>query len=146
MRDAVDDRREQVLVDLLHREAALRKSKKVQDDMESAEESAETEWMSVIDVLQRQIVNEYLSTLSDQGTGISVTDLRIAALRHPEIAFWVKHNRARQGELRVGDKAPDSPLRRATDGTETSLLKQKREQADSSPTKKPLVVFAGSLS
>lgn len=145
-----------MLIDLLRREAALRQSSKVQDDMEKAEENVETEWMSVIDSLQRSIVGEYNSTLSGKWTAgaprnsemhaISVTDLRIAALRHPEVAFWVKHNRARRGDLRVGDTAPDVPIRRAVDGTETSLLDPKEDSSASIATNKPLVVFAGSLS
>lgn len=145
-----------MLVDLLHREAALRKSSKVQDDMEMAEESVQTEWMDVIAALQRSIVDEHNSTLSGKGTAgatrnlemsaISVTDLRIAALRHPEVAFWVKYNRARRGDLKVGDEAPDVPLRRAVDGTETYLLAPKGDSSASITTNTPLVVFAGSLS
>ena len=152
----MDARREQALVDLLRREAALRKSKTIQDDMEKAEESAETEWMGVIADLQRRIVDEYLLSFSDEANSpvgaslrsITVMDLRLATLRHPEVTFWIKNNRARQGPC-AGEKAPDVRLCRAIDGTETFLLKQEGERVDSPKslaTTMPLVVFAGSLS
>jgi hypothetical protein len=115
--------------------------------MEKAEESVNSEWMDVIEQLQRRIILDYNATLSDGnscGGTISVNDLRRAALRHPEVAFWVKYNRARSGKLRVGEVAPDVPLLHAVDGRETTLLvTTKSASADLS---KPVVVVAGSLS
>ena len=157
LRPATNDaQREEVLVDLLRREAALRKSKKVKEDMEKAEASAESEWMDVIDQLQQSIVDDYLMTQSNQSCDgtvvrptISVIELRLAALRHPGVAFWVKYNRARQSDLRIGEKGPNVPLRRAMDGTKTSLLEANPVPvATAAPQsrEKPIVVFAGSLS
>jgi hypothetical protein len=97
-----------MLFELLHREAKARRSREIQADMEKAEESINSEWMDVIEELQRRIVLDYNATLCDGqncgGTIISVNDLRRAALRHPEVAFWVEYNRARSGKLRVGER------------------------------------------
>jgi len=127
------------LVQLLQREAELRVSPQTQKAMEEAEESVNSEWMAVIDDLQRRIVEEH--NASAPGNIVSLRDLRVAALRHPEIAFWVKYNRARQGDLKVGDRALDVPLVLATDGTPTTLL----TSAAATPTK-PIVCVAGSIS
>jgi hypothetical protein len=115
--------------------------------MEKAEESVNSEWMDVIEQLQRRIILDYNAALSDGsncGGTISVNDLRRAALRHPEVAFWVKYNRARSGMLRVGEVAPDVLLLHAVDGRETTLLATTKSA--SAVASKPVVVVAGSLS
>jgi hypothetical protein len=122
-----------MLVRLLHREAELRKSPEIQMAMKAAEESGDSEWMDVVHDIQCRIVKD--------STGISLNDLRKAALRHPEIAFWVKHNRARRGSLKVGDPAPDIRLCRAVDGSWTSLLDRSEKE-----TAQRMVIVAGSLS
>jgi len=76
---------------------------------------------------------------------LHLQDLREAGLRFPEIAFWVKYNRARQGALRAGDIAPDVPLCRAQDGRETTLLAL-QTMSVLGEVSKPCVVIAGSLS
>lgn len=106
---------------MLRREAELRVSSEIQEAIEKAERSANSEWMDVIDMLQRSIVREFNAN-QKKGCILHLQDLREAALRFPEIAFWVKYNRARQGALRAGDIAPDVPLCRAQDGRETTLL------------------------
>jgi predicted ATPase len=124
------------MVRLLRREADDRRSASVQREMEQAESSINSQWMDVIDRLQHRIVHEY--SMSEGPFGhISVDDLRLAALRHPEIAFWVKHNRARQGMLRVGDVSPNVSVLIAADGHSTMLLTDET---------KPVVVIAGSWS
>ena len=65
--------------------------------------------------------------------------MRYAAQRHPEICHWVRFNRARVGDLRAGDAAPDVRLWRLDDGAATSLLADRDEA-------KPLIVVSGSLS
>lgn len=122
------------MVRLLRREAKDRRSAVVQREMEEAESSVDSQWMDVINRLQHRIVQEYVTS---EGLYLSVHDLRLAALRHPEIAFWVKRNRARQGLLRVGDVSPNVSLLRAADGNSTMLLTDET---------KPVVVMAGSWS
>lgn len=133
--DALVD--EEVLVQLLQREAAMRVSPQTQKAMEEAEDSEHVDWMVVIGDLQRRIVEEH-NTSSPENV-VSLLDLRLAAQRHPEIAFWVKYNRARQGTLKSGDPAPDVPLVAAVDGAPTTLLA-------SASTNKPVVCVAGSIS
>jgi hypothetical protein len=36
-----------------------------------------------------------------------VLQLRISARRYPELAFWVRVNRARRGDFKPGDLVPD---------------------------------------
>jgi hypothetical protein len=132
---------------MLRREAEMRKSPETQHAMEKAEESVGSEWMDVVANVQRSVVQQFHSeyaSLKENGdddniSTISVHDLRLAALRHPEIAFWVKFNRARQGTLRVGDEAPDVLLVQANSGEDTTLLNRTTKG-------KPCVVVAGSLS
>lgn len=134
------DHREQVLIRLLHREAKMRKSPKFQDAMEAAENSVHTEWMDVVIKLQEKIIQDYNEKNTANVIGpISVNCLRLAALRHPEIAFWVKYNRSREGHLRTGDLAPNVPLIHLKTKKETSLLM-------GATKKKPIVIVAGSLS
>jgi hypothetical protein len=121
-----------MLIRLLQREAELRKAPETQMAMQAAEESVDSVWMDVVHDIQCRIVKD---------SGISLNDLRKAALRHPEIAFWVKHNRARRGSLKVGDPAPDIRLCRAVDGSSTSLLDRSNKE-----TAERVVVVAGSLS
>lgn len=108
--------------------------------MEKAEESVDTEWMDVVATVQGQVVAEFRQEHPDED--ITIHNLRLAALRHPEIAYWVKYNRARQGYLRVGDTAPDMRLLCAASGQETSLLYANTV----AETPERVVVVAGSLS
>ena len=108
--------------------------------MEKAEESVDTEWMDVVATVQDQVVAEFRQDHADED--ITIHKLRLAALRHPEIAYWVKYNRARQGYLRVGDTAPDTRVLCAVSGQETSLLSA--NTATAIPAR--VVVIAGSLS
>jgi hypothetical protein len=91
--------------------------------------------MDVVSKLQQKIVDTYNMRSSCQ---VTVDDLRRAAPRHPNIAFWVKYNRARQGQLKVGDDAPAVPLFRAANAECTKVW--------SDTAGKTTVVFAGSLS
>jgi hypothetical protein len=132
---------------MLRREAEMRKSPGAQQAMEKAEESVDSEWMDVVANVQKSVVQEFdrghasskENGDDDNTPSISVHDLRLAALRHPEIAFWVKFNRARQGTLRVGEEAPDVLLVQANSGEETTLLSRTTKG-------KPCIIVAGSLS
>ena len=125
---------------MLHREVELRKAEETQQAFERAEESVDSEWMEVVSKLQYQVVAEFFDQCSEEEQAwLSVHELRLAAQRHPEICFWVEFNRARRGDLRVGDVAPDVSLVDALSGSETSLLRQTKQG-------KPCVVVAGSLS
>ena len=68
--------------------------------------------------------------------------LRDAALRHPEIALYVRHNRCRRGELAIGHQPPDVPLV-ALDGKQLQLGEVVESAAAAAL---PLVLIAGSYS
>mmetsp|Transcript_18373 Transcript_18373/g.42549 ORF Transcript_18373/g.42549 Transcript_18373/m.42549 type:complete len:148 (+) Transcript_18373:1181-1624(+) len=131
--ESTDKDEEEVLVQMLKREDELRRSSRYLDAMEVAEESADSEWMDVAVEIQHQVIQEF------QPTSLTVHDLRLAALRHPELCFWVRHNRARPGHLRVGDVAPNVVVRRALDDSKIALL----SEGDLNST---VVLVAGSLS
>lgn len=124
---------------MLRREDELRRAPDTQASMGRAEESVKSEWMDVVAEVQRRVVQEFQES-SFSSAIITVGDLREAALRNPDLAHWVKYNRARRGGLKVGDTAPDVPVRRAATCEETTLL------SSSSDSGKPVVIAAGSLS
>jgi hypothetical protein len=113
-------RKESVLVSLLEEERNRRVSPDTQAKMALAETSVDSEWMDVATAIQNEIVAE--QNAKNPAILVSVLDLRLAAGRHPDIAFWEKYNRARVGELNVGGVAPNVPLFRARDNQKTSLL------------------------
>ena len=124
---------------LLRQEDAARRAPETQRLMEESERRGTSDWIEVATAVQRRVARESLPAGASEGdVDARVTAMRYAAQRHPEICHWVRHNRARRGDLRVGDAAPDVALWRL-DGSKTSLL------ADRDPSK-PLVVVAGSVS
>jgi len=120
---------EDLYCSMLHREAELRKAPETLKRMEISE-GRKGDWVDVVEKIQQQVLDEFQgqgksnrilhiipSRSLNTTSGITLTGLRQAALRHPEIAFWVRYNRARRGNLRVGDTAPNVALVRAIDGT-----------------------------
>ena len=108
--------REATLVTLLKREAEMRTDPSMLQQMEKAEESHSSEWMDVVEGIQHRIIKEH------GNQDITVHDLRVGALRHPEISFWVQFNRSRRGHLRVGEQAPDVRLLKAHNDEATNLF------------------------
>ena len=125
---------------MLQREDELRKAPETQAAMQRAEESVDMEWMDVVEAIQLRVVKEFCEAQDVSSVNISVLELRAAALRHPEVAHWVKFNRARRGDLVVGSQAPNVHLRQAMGGKSTYLLDRKLDNSERT------VVIAGSLS
>ena len=124
---------------LLQREDAARRAPETQRLMEMAERRGTSDWIEVATAVQRRIARESLPAGASEGdVDARVAAMRYAAQRHPEICHWVRFNRARVGDLREGDAAPDISLSRL-DGAATSLLADRDEA-------KPLIVVSGSLS
>ena len=71
--------------------------------------------MCVIDRLQRRIVDEHNASVIKSGKSVSLNELRLAALRHSDIAFWVKYNRVREGTLTCAQCSACSSQRRFND-------------------------------
>ena len=125
---------------LLRREDAARRAPETQRRMEEAERRGTSDWIEVATAVQRRVARESLPAGASEGdVDARVAAMRYAAQRHPEICHWVGFNRARVGDLRAGDAAPDVRLWRLDDGAATSLLADRDEA-------KPLIVVSGSLS
>ena len=125
---------------LLRRENEARRAPETQRRMEEAERSGASDWIEVATAVQRRVARESLPAGASEGNvDARVAAMRYAAQRHPEICHWVRFNRARVGDLREGDAAPDVRLWRLDDGAATSLLADR-------DLSKPLVVVSGSLS
>ena len=127
---------EDVVIAMLKRENELRLSKDVQLRFEEAEKSgSNTDWIEVASEVQKEVLREF-----DVPEG-ALHAYRCAANKFPDIALYVKYNRARQGDLQVGSKAPDVSLISLEDDGSTriqSLLELGKDR--------PLVLIAGSLS
>ena len=124
---------------LLRREDAARRAPETQRLMEEAERRGASDWIEVATAVQRRVARESLPPGASEGdVDARVTAVRYAAQRHPEICHWVRFNRARVGDLREGNVAPDVKLWHL-DGAATSLLADR-------DLSKPLVVVSGSLS
>ena len=124
---------------LLQHEDAARREPETQRRMEEAERRGTSDWIEVATAVQRRVARESLPAGASEGdVDARVTAMRYAAQRHPECCHWVRFNRARVGDLREGDAAPDVSLWRL-DGAATSLLAGR-------DLSKPLVVVSGSLS
>jgi len=128
----------EILKKMLIRENELRLSSEVQARYENAEKSECIDWLKVTEEVQKQVIEEfgYLNSLEN-----ALYCLRSAAVLYPddpefkEIPLYVKYNRARDGSLKEGDRAPNtSPV--ALDGTSCELLDKS----------KPTVLIAGSIS
>ena len=125
---------------LLQHEDAARREPETQRRMEEAERRGTSDWIEVATAVQRRVARESLPAGASEGdVDARVAAMRYAAQRHPEICHWVRFNRARVGDLREGDAAPDVRLWRLDDGAATSLLADR-------DLSKPLVVVSGSLS
>ena len=124
---------------LLRREDAARRAPETQRLMEEAERRGASDWIEVATAVQRRVARESLPAGASEGdVDARVAAMRYAAQRHPESCHWVRFNRARVGDLREGDAAPDVKLWHL-DGAATSLLADR-------DLSKPLVVVSGSLS
>lgn len=140
------DFNEDILIQLLKEEDKRRRSQEVQDRMFLAESKYDTEWMDVATDVQKSVVKDYLINenidLNPNKEIINkcVHQLRLSALQHPEICHYVKYNKARNGNLRVGDLAPDIQMCNL-DGKFIQLLDRSNINASL-----PMVLIAGSYS
>jgi hypothetical protein len=103
-----------------------------------AEMQHDTDWLEVAEQIQVHALLE----AGLEADEYNLARLRDAALRNPSIARYVRLNRLRQGDLCVGDTAPNVPLAGCSaTANATSLHSLFDKSAD-----RPIVVFAGSYS
>jgi len=131
---------------LLQREEELRLSKPIQDRFTDPNFSA----VLIAGEVQAIVASEYLSNKGLKGSQADmeavVSMIRVAPALYPEfpefahIPHYRRFNRSRQGQLNVGDWAPDVRLKRL-DGTSTCISEYRAERPEPA---RPLVVVAGS--
>jgi len=131
---------------LLQREEELRLSKPIQDRFTDPDFSA----ILIAGEVQQTVALEYLADKGLKGTkeevGEVVSMIRVAPALYPEcpdfahIPHYRRFNRARQGQLNIGDWAPDVRLKRLN-GTSTCMSEYRSKRPMPS---RPLVVVAGS--
>jgi hypothetical protein len=95
---------------MLIRENELRLSDEYQKRYTEAEKSSSSSWLDVTDELQRQIIREFNL---DEEMDDALLCLRCATQTYPDlkdIPLYVRYNRAREGDLQVGDVAPNVPV------------------------------------
>jgi len=130
-------------VALLGVKDALRRSLATQLAMEDAERSGAGDWIDVATEVQRRVARESLGAAAqgdEARVDRRVSLLRAAALRHPEVAHYVRYNRARRGDVRAGDAAPAVAVWSLAANAAVPLLQPDPGDA------RPLVIIAGSIS
>jgi hypothetical protein len=106
---------------MLVRENELRLSDEYQKRYSEAEQTSTSSWLDVTDELQRQIIREFNL---DEDIDDALLCLRCATQIYPDlqnIPLYVQYNRARDGDLQVGDIAPNVPVVQL-DGQENQLF------------------------
>jgi hypothetical protein len=97
---------------MLLRENDLRLSAEYQQRYLEAEQSSSSthSWLNITDELQRQIIREFQL---DDDMEEALLCLRCATTIYPDlkcIPLYVRYNRARDGDLKIGDVTPDVPV------------------------------------
>lgn len=106
---------------MLIRENELRLSEEYQKRYFEAEKSSSSSWLDVTDELQRQVIREFNL---DEEMNDALLCLRCATQIYPDlksIPLYVQYNRARDGDLQIGDVAPNIPVVEL-DGKESQLF------------------------
>ena len=98
-----------------------------------AESSGESEWMDVATLIQRTVVREF----GFDDNAETLLKYRVAASKS-DTPLQVRYNRAREGDLRLGDPVVDVKLR--------SLSNAEVGLASFTKPGRPLVVLSGSHS
>jgi hypothetical protein len=125
----------EILIEMLTEENALRLSPETQALYRVANEAAEhkggmRDWLDVTQELQTKLVVKFLAratppvTTNEKCIERGLWLLRTAHQRFPDLrhlSLYVKFNRARLGDLRLGDDAPN-PLVKTLDGVPRKLL------------------------
>jgi hypothetical protein len=122
---------------MLIRENELRLSTEYQKRYNDAEKTSTSSWLDITDELQRQIIREFDL---DEEMDDALLCLRCATQMYPDlktIPLYIKYNRARDGDLQIGDTIPDVPVIQL-DGKESQLF----DGLKSSPT----ILISGSYS
>jgi hypothetical protein len=130
----VEEGEGELMLAALKVENQMRLSVEGQAAMTRAEERDDEDWMEEAARMQAAALVQV--GLSPTARNLAV--LRATALDHPELALYVRHNKCRQGDLKVGDVAPAVSLHDLNGKLVDSPL--------GSVGGRPHVIFAGSVS
>mmetsp|Transcript_11861 Transcript_11861/g.16569 ORF Transcript_11861/g.16569 Transcript_11861/m.16569 type:complete len:123 (+) Transcript_11861:503-871(+) len=111
---------------MVKREREMRLSSAWQGKMETAEQQPDTDWIEVVEELQKEVVKEH--EVLDIPLGISV--LRTAHRYWPSLQpcmIQVRYNRAVPGTLSIGSSIPELKLY-SLDGREVPLVSNQWEK------------------
>lgn len=106
---------------MLIRENELRLSDEYQKRYTEAEQTSTTSWLDITDELQRQVIREF--NLDDE-MDEALLCFRCATQIYPDlkdIPLYVRYNRAKDGDLKIGDNVPNVPVVQL-DGQECQLF------------------------
>lgn len=127
---------DELLLNALVEEDKMRRSEEGQLRFQEAEQQDDHDWMEEASIMQL----EALEKVGIEPSQHNLALMRAAALKHPEIALYVKNNICRDGTIcRVGEVAPSCMLRD---------LEQRQVAWPPSDMKEgvPVVAIAGSVS
>lgn len=131
----------EILKQMLIRENELRLSPEVQAIYAQYNQHPEMgDWINYTYQLQEDLVTEFGYGGSPDRIRWSVNQLRTATAVYPDLAeipLYVRHNRAKRGELREGDLTPDLVLHQFPNCQTENLLQRKQ-------VGRPLVICAAS--
>jgi len=127
----------------------------------AVETSETTDWMEVTAEMQTKLIEGHLvahaadlmadAVFREQSIEVGLHMLRNAANIFPgnplleTIPLYRRHNRAKKGNMSVGDKAVDVVLARGSSGSDAAEFEFTSLLAQAAPDR-PLVVMAGSIS
>lgn len=126
-----------ILRSMLRREAELRLAPETQAAYHEAEARGDDNysWMEVTTTLQQRVVKEFgfgtgpgadgAGASTEVSAEAALGELRAAAPRHQDVAFWQKlvQAKAKRGQLRAGDTIPAVELRTfEVDGEDVRIL------------------------
>jgi len=128
---------------MLEIENDRRMSPETQERYRIAEDTEIEDWLQVTDELQRSILKE--NSVDDADIEDAIVAFRTATYVYPSLAtipVYRRYQRARQGDLQIGNPAPQVSSLLSLDGKRSSLLSLCNDDSSHTPT----LVCAGSVS
>jgi len=101
---------------MLRKENQIRLSADFQALLASIEDRKDIDWLDMVEEMQRNLVQEFGFSGSEENINTGLSFLRSAVSLFPEdeevrtIPLYVKYNRARNCDVKVGSLAPNVPL------------------------------------
>lgn len=96
---------------MLRREEELRLSEEVQAEYAAVEvDGSDSDWMDVTDELQRAVAREFGATARTEAAALHAMRQAAANAIRGFTPLYVRFQRAREGDLTIGERLRDCPL------------------------------------